>query len=88
MWKKVKMPVTSIFSFFHNVFKRLLLKDRFKSGLCDKGFTKPYINIFLSIHIGYERALLTFLNAFKTLPPNKDFLYPCKRPILETLWEK
>ena len=34
MWKKEKMLVTSIFSFYLNVFKSFLFQDRSKSGLC------------------------------------------------------
>ena len=36
MWKKEKMLVTSIFSFSHNVFKRLHSQDRYRSELCGK----------------------------------------------------
>ena len=34
MWEKEKMLVTSIFSFSHNIVKRLLSQGRQKSGLC------------------------------------------------------
>ena len=37
--RKGEMLVTSIFSFSHNVFKRLLSKGVKKSGLCGKEFT-------------------------------------------------
>ena len=36
LWEKKKMLVTSIFSFYHNVFKRLFKQGRVKSGMCGK----------------------------------------------------
>ena len=41
MWKKEKMLVTSIFSFSHNVFKRLHFPS-LEAGLCSKGLKAPY----------------------------------------------
>ena len=38
--KKVKMLVTSIFSFSHNVFKWLFLLGHLKSGLCGKEYLR------------------------------------------------
>ena len=44
LWEKEKMPVTSIFSFSHNVFIRLFLfGGRHKSGLCGK----EWINLMI-----------------------------------------
>ena len=34
------MPVTSIFSFFHSVFKRFFPQQSKKSPMCDKGYRK------------------------------------------------
>ena len=44
LWEKEKMPVTSIFSFPHNVFKGLFPRvDRYKTSLCGKEFSMPKI---------------------------------------------
>ena len=40
LWEKEKMLVISIFSYSHNVFKRLLFQGHLKSGLCDRGLKK------------------------------------------------
>ena len=40
--EKGENAVTSIFSFSHNVFKRLLSQGRLKSGLCGKELSKHY----------------------------------------------
>ena len=39
MWEKEKLLVTSNFTFFHSVFKRLLLQTRKNQGLFGKGLT-------------------------------------------------
>ena len=39
LWEKEKMLVTSIFSFSHNVFKRVFTQGSQKSGLCGKELT-------------------------------------------------
>ena len=38
-WEKEKLLVTSNFSFFHSVFKRLVSKGRQKVSLCGSGLT-------------------------------------------------
>ena len=43
-----KMLVTSIFSFSHNVFKRLLNQGRYKSVLCGKELTPVQTNTDIS----------------------------------------
>ena len=41
MWEKVKLLVTSNFSFSHSVFKRLVLQTRKNQGLFGKGLNDP-----------------------------------------------
>ena len=43
LWQKEKMLITTMFSFHHKVFKRLLSKDCLKSGLFGKGFNTQFI---------------------------------------------
>ena len=45
--KKEKMLVSSIFSFSHNVFKRLLFQGRQKLGLCGKELTHYQLTNYL-----------------------------------------
>ena len=45
LWEKEKMLVTSIFSFFHNVYKSPLCQCRLKSGFCCKDFSNCYISM-------------------------------------------
>ena len=56
------MLVTSIFSFFHNVFKRLLPQGCQKSGLCGKG---------LKHNLGLENALINSLLNIKILDQSR-----------------
>ena len=44
LWENKKMLVTSIFSFSHNVLKRILSKGRLKSVLCGKGLIRLVID--------------------------------------------
>ena len=41
LWEKEKLLVTSNFSFFHSVFKRLVLQTRENQGLFGKGLITP-----------------------------------------------
>ena len=58
LWEKGKMLVTSIFSFSHNVFKRLLFQGREKSGLFGKELTKLGIHNFEKQASGLNAKLI------------------------------
>ena len=47
LWEKEKMLVTSIFSFSHNVFKRLLFQHHLMLGLCGKGLNPLFSSVGL-----------------------------------------
>ena len=75
------MLVTSIFSFSHNVFKRLLLQGREKSGLCGKGLNRKenacqISNIKLNVHqsmtVSMER--LNMLTHSHTMTPFENIV--------------
>ena len=75
--KKEKMLVTSIFSFFHYVFKRLLFQGRSKTGLCCKGLkSKQKIPVALSSD---------FQPCFNPIPNNKNLPGPNRKHLQMTI---
>ena len=68
------MLVTSIFSFSHNVFNRLLSKRCEKSGLCGKGLKTEILFGIGRKHYGKWRKCWLPASPFPRLFP-KDFLF-------------
>ena len=78
LWEKVKMLVTCIFSFSHNVFKRLFTQGRQKSGLYGKELkafadhnvivAKKIISVFDRIEAMCEKEKILVTSIFPLFP--------------------
>ena len=82
--KKEKMLVTSIFSFFHNVFKRLLFQGRQKSVLCGKAINHhgPYLPTILKTVLPLVPQIFLCLETLEcTCNRNSDRLNRMFQPI-------
>ena len=79
LWEKEKLLVTSNFSFFHSVFKRLVSQWRQKVSLCGNGLRK---------HFQYNKVKIHFRSFNNPFPKKPWFLHGCSTRLLKSLWEK
>ena len=59
LWEKVKLLVTSNFTFSHSVFKRLVMQTRKNQGLFGKGLNSISIIVLQPVHLHLPAVLLT-----------------------------
>ena len=88
LWEKEKLLVRSNFSFFHSVFKRLILQTRKNQGLCGKGLKDFKIQI--AYKTLWKKVKLLKMRNFTFFPqcfPKASFFSVLKRVYTEE-WVK
>ena len=82
LWEKEKLLVTSIFSFSHNVFKRLVSQGHQKVSLCGNGLnSKLIVTKAQKTSFEKERMLVTSIFSFPTSSSEITFLGLLKQRI-------